>query len=189
MSCMILFCGKWKDSCDLSFLFSLSLPALSMISLAFFRSVELHVPTLLYYTLYLLHCLTLLLDSWIQGTPLIGPSHHSSATELHRQHDSITILSYLILFYPNSPPLLILFSLSNFNSYLIPSSLTPTPTLSHPLSPQHLPLPCPLILGYHFIDIPLLNVPPIRLPTSRRFRQFLTDFEQPRRLLEIEDSK
>ena len=111
-----------------------------MLSLSFFRSVELHVPTLLYYTLYLLHCLTLLLESWIQGTPLIGPTHHSSATELHHQYDAITILSYLILFYPNSPPLLILFSLSNFNSYPIPSSLTPIPTPSHPLSPQHLSL-------------------------------------------------
>lgn len=43
--------------------------------------------------------------------------------------------------------------------------------------------------GYHFIDIPLLGVPPIRLPTSRRMRQFLTDFDEPRRFLEIEDSR
>jgi hypothetical protein len=42
---------------------------------------------------------------------------------------------------------------------------------------------------YHFVDIPLLNVPPIRLPTSRRIRQFLTDFDEPRRLLEVEDPK
>jgi hypothetical protein len=41
--------------------------------------------------------------------------------------------------------------------------------------------------GYHFVDIPLVNVPPIRLPTSRRIRQFLTDFDEPRRLLELED--
>ena len=29
---------------------------------------------------------------------------------------------------------------------------------------------------YHFVDVPLLNIAPIRLPTSRRLRQFLTDF-------------
>ena len=29
---------------------------------------------------------------------------------------------------------------------------------------------------YHFVDIPLLKIAPIRLPTSRRLRQFLTDF-------------
>ena len=43
------------------------------------------------------------------------------------------------------------------------------------------------LLGYHFIDIPLINVAPIALPTSRRMKQFLTDFDEPRRFLEIED--
>ena len=39
------------------------------------------------------------------------------------------------------------------------------------------------------MDIPLINVPPIALPTSRRMKQFLTDFDEPRRFLEIEDFK
>lgn len=43
-----------------------------------------------------------------------------------------------------------------------------------------------MIAGYHFIDIPLLKVSPIQLPTSRRMRQFLTDFDEPRRFLEID---
>ena len=41
--------------------------------------------------------------------------------------------------------------------------------------------------GYHFIDIPLINTSPLRLPKNRKIRQFLSDFEEPRRLLELED--
>ena len=59
-------------------------------------------------TLYIFPTVTLLLESWIQGTPLIGPTHHSSATELHHQYDAISILSYLILslLTPTTHPLL-----------------------------------------------------------------------------------
>jgi hypothetical protein len=42
--------------------------------------------------------------------------------------------------------------------------------------------------GYHFVDIPLLGAQPIALPRVRRIKQFLVDFDDPKRLLELEDS-
>lgn len=41
--------------------------------------------------------------------------------------------------------------------------------------------------GYHFVDIPLVNVAPIRLPTSRKLRQYLTDFHKSSQFLGIEN--
>jgi hypothetical protein len=43
--------------------------------------------------------------------------------------------------------------------------------------------------GFHFIDIPLIDAPPFRLPTNRKVHQYLTDIEEPRRLLELEDPR
>lgn len=40
--------------------------------------------------------------------------------------------------------------------------------------------------GYHFVDIPIASVGPLRIPRYR-MKLFLTDFDNPRRLLELED--
>ena len=99
---------------------------------------------------------------------------------------SLSLSRCLSLTLSLSPSSLLSLSLSlSFPlSFLLSLSLSSLLSLSHSLS--HFLFNSQ---GYHFIDIPLLNVSPIALPTSRRMRQFLTDFDEPRRFLEIEDFK
>lgn len=75
------------------------------------------------------------------------------------------------------------------------TSLRPDPQSSYPITQcyntikQYL-LENPqseLYNGYHFVDIPLPNAPILQLP-AKKLRMFLTDFENPKRLLEFEES-
>jgi hypothetical protein len=42
--------------------------------------------------------------------------------------------------------------------------------------------------GYHFVDIPLLGSQSFRMPAAQRLKQYITDIEDPKRLIGIEDA-